>query len=197
MEKTICIFNEQRSGELICTDFVYETSNIQESAVHHESYVLGVVEKSEGVLMIEGKEHPLVPGDVFFIPENIPYRLRFFGEIAYYYIVFYGRRVSELLSRVSPSHTAAVFGAREEYKDYDYAILNDNEFITFKYFDKIQNDNSAFWDKNRKNWLHILSDDYQENYNRTSVYPEIAEKMNGILKSIQNGINENRRGIIE
>ena len=87
--------------------------------------------------------------------------------------------------------------AREEYKDYDYTILNDNEFITFKYFDKIQNDNSAFWDKNRKNWLHILSDDYQENYNRTVVYPTISAEMNEKLSEIQKGLAENRRGIIE
>ena len=38
---------------------------------------------------------------------------------------------------------------RDEYKDYTYPILTENEHITFKYFDKLQNDNSAFWDKNR------------------------------------------------
>ena len=85
----------------------------------------------------------------------------------------------------------------EEYADYDYEILTDNKYITFKYFDKIQNDNSAFWDKNRKNWLHILTDDYQENYNRTTVFPTISEKMGELLKSIQNGFAENRRGITE
>ena len=86
---------------------------------------------------------------------------------------------------------------RDEYKDYAYPILTNNEYITFKYFDKIQNDNSAFWDKNRKNWLHILSDDYQENYNRTVVYPTISDEMHEKLDSIQKGITENRRGIIE
>ncbi len=86
---------------------------------------------------------------------------------------------------------------REEYKDYTYPVLTENENITFKYFDKIQNDNSAFWDKNRKNWLHILSDDYQENYNRTTVYPTISAEMNEKLSEIQKGIAENRRGIIE
>ncbi len=84
-----------------------------------------------------------------------------------------------------------------EYVDYDYEILTDNEYITFKYFDKIQNDNSAFWDKNRKNWLHILTDDYQENYNRTPVFPTISDEMGETLKGIQNGFAENRRGIIE
>lgn len=94
-------------------------------------------------------------------------------------------------------YTVTADSVKEKYPDYNYAVLNDNENITFKYFDKIQNDNSAFWDKNRKNWLHILSDDYQENYNRTSVYPEISDEMNEVLKGVQNKLKENRRGIIE
>ena len=85
---------------------------------------------------------------------------------------------------------------KDMYPDYDYAVL-DNEYITLKYFDKAPNDNSAFFDKSRKNWLHILTDDYQENYNRTVVYPEVSAKMNEELKGIQKSFKENRRGIIE
>ncbi len=82
------------------------------------------------------------------------------------------------------------------YPDYTYDVLN-NDYITFKYFEKIQNDNSAFWDKNRKNWLHILTDDYAENYNRTPVYPEISEQYKAKMHEIMDGFKENRRGIIE
>ncbi len=82
------------------------------------------------------------------------------------------------------------------YPDYTYDVL-DNEYITFKYFEKIQNDNSAFWDKNRKNWLHILTDDYAENYNRTPVYPEISEQYKTKMHEIMDSFKENRRGIIE
>ena len=85
---------------------------------------------------------------------------------------------------------------KDMYPDYDYAVL-DNEYITLKYFDKAPNDNSAFFDKSRKNWLHILTDDYQENYNRTTVYPEVSAKMNEELKGIQNAFKDNRRGIIK
>ena len=94
-------------------------------------------------------------------------------------------------------YTVSTESVKEKYKDYDYPVLNDNKYITFKYFDKIQNDNSAFWDKNRKNWLHILTDDYQENYNRTPVYPEISDEMNEVLKGVQNDFAANRRGIIK
>lgn len=85
---------------------------------------------------------------------------------------------------------------KDMYPDYTYDVLN-NEYLTFKYFDKAPNDNSAFFDKTRKNWLHIMTDDYQENYNRTKVYPEIAEKMNEELQGIQKNFKENRRGIIK
>ena len=87
--------------------------------------------------------------------------------------------------------------AREEYKNYGYGVLKNNEYITFKYFKNIQNDNSAFFDKFRKNWLHILTDDAGENYNRTPVYPEIASEMNAMLDEIQSAFKANPRGVTE
>lgn len=86
---------------------------------------------------------------------------------------------------------------RDEYKDYDYPVLNDNKYVTFKYFDRVQNDNSAFFDKYRKNWLHILTDDVGENYNRSTVYPTIADEMHKKLDEVQKNFKENRRGIIK
>ncbi len=93
-------------------------------------------------------------------------------------------------------YTVESQSVKDMYPDYDYEILN-SEYLTLKYFDKAPNDNSAFFDKSRKNWLHILTDDYQENYNRTVVYPEISAKMNEELKAIQKDFADNRRGIIE
>lgn len=86
--------------------------------------------------------------------------------------------------------------ARDEYKDYDFDVLKNNDYITFKYFKNIQNDNSAFFDKFRKNWLHILTDDEGENYNRTPVYPEISAEMKAQLEEIQADFKANPRGII-
>lgn len=94
-------------------------------------------------------------------------------------------------------YTVSTESVLEQYPDYDYDVLTNNEYITFKYFDKIQNDNSAFFDKYRKNWLHILTDDHGENYNRTPVYPEIADEFHERLDEIQNDFKENRRGIIK
>ncbi len=93
-------------------------------------------------------------------------------------------------------YTVPVSEVKEKYPDYKFGVLENNDYITFKYFEKIQNDNSAFWDKNRKNWLHILTDDYGENYNRTSVYPEISAQFKEKLHEITKNFKDNRRGII-
>ncbi len=85
--------------------------------------------------------------------------------------------------------------SREEYKDYKYPVLTENEYITFKYFRKMQNDNPAFFDKTRKNWLFVLTDDKGENYNRTSTYPTIAEELNQKMTDVMNDFKANRRGI--
>ena len=84
---------------------------------------------------------------------------------------------------------------RAQYPDYNYPVLFDNENLTFKYYDRIQNDNSAFFNMYRKNWLHILTDDVGENYNRTRVYPEIADEYHERLDEIQKDFKTNRRGI--
>lgn len=85
----------------------------------------------------------------------------------------------------------------DKYADYDYDVLTENETLTFKYFQNIQNDNSAFFDKFRKNWLHILNDDKGENYNRSSVYPTIASEMSDKMDEITEEFRTNRRGVIK
>ncbi len=87
--------------------------------------------------------------------------------------------------------------AREEYKDYTYPVLTENKYVTFKYFQKMQNDNPAFFDKTRKNWLFILNDDAGENYKRTDTYPTIAEELNEKMNEVMKDFKSNRRGIID
>ena len=87
--------------------------------------------------------------------------------------------------------------SQEEYRDYEYPVLTDNDYVTFKYFRKMQNDNPAFFDKNRKNWLHILTDDAGENYNRSKVFPTVADEMNGEIDNWTKKFKENRRGVNE
>ncbi|MGN0526298.1 MAG: sulfatase-like hydrolase/transferase [Acutalibacteraceae bacterium] len=101
----------------------------------------------------------------------------------------------EKIKSIQYTMTTAEVLSREEYKDYEYPILTENEYITFKYFRKMQNDNPAFFDKTRKNWLYVLSDDKGENYNRTSTYPTIAEELNEKMTEVTENFKSNRRGI--
>ena len=75
--------------------------------------------------------------------------------------------------------------------------MKNNDYVTFKYFRNMQNDNPAFFDKKRKNWLHILTDDTSESYNRTNVYPTVAEQMNNRIDEVMQEFKANRRGIVE
>ena len=101
----------------------------------------------------------------------------------------------EKLKAIQYTMTTGEILGREEYKDYKYPVLTENDYITFKYFRKMQNDNPAFFDKTRKNWLYVLTDDKGENYNRTSTYPTIAEELNQKMTDVMNDFKANRRGI--
>ena len=109
------------------------------------------------------------------------------------YPILYMKR--EKLKAIQYTVSTKEILSREEYKNYDYDVLTENEYIDFKYFQRIQNDNSAFFDKFRKNWLHILSDDAGENYNRTPVYPTVSAEMSDKMDSIMKDFKINRRGI--
>lgn len=103
----------------------------------------------------------------------------------------------EKIKAIQYSVPTAELLSSEEYADYDYEILKNNNYVTFKYFRSMQNDNPAFFDKTRKNWLHILTDDTSESYNRTNVYPTIAEQMNNRIDEVMQEFKANRRGIVE
>lgn len=110
------------------------------------------------------------------------------------YPILYMKR--EKLKAIQYTVPTSEILSREKYKNYNYDVLKNNEYIDFKYFQRIQNDNSAFFDKYRKNWLHILSDDAGENYNRTPVYPMVSEEMSSKMDSIMSDFKINRRGMV-
>ncbi len=103
----------------------------------------------------------------------------------------------EKIKAIQYSVPTAELLSNEEYADYDYEILKNNDYVTFKYFRSMQNDNPAFFDKKRKNWLHILTDDTSESYNRTNVYPTVAERMDNRIDEVMQEFKANRRGIVE
>lgn len=66
----------------------------------------------------------------------------------------------------------------------------------FKYYDRVQTENSAFIDQYYKNYLFNLDEDPIEGYNVSMWYPEVAEQLNAQLKAFRKEMKTNRRGIL-
>jgi arylsulfatase A-like enzyme len=101
----------------------------------------------------------------------------------------------ENIKAVQYAIDVAIIKNYPESKNYTYDVLQDNDYMQFKYFRRIENDNPAFFNLIRKNWLIGLTDDEGENYNRATVYPSIAEEMNIVMTEWTNKFKNNRRGI--
>ncbi len=76
-----------------------------------------------------------------------------------------------------------------------YDFIKDNDVLVWKYFKSMQNDNPAFFDKVRKNWLICLSDDKSESYQRAGIFPLISSELKNTMSSWQKKFQQNRRGV--
>ncbi|MGI6746031.1 MAG: sulfatase-like hydrolase/transferase [Acutalibacteraceae bacterium] len=76
-------------------------------------------------------------------------------------------------------------------------VINNHEYVSFKYFKNVQNDNPVFFNLRRKDWLILLTDDKGESYNRKNVYPMVAQEMDERLQQVMNDFKDSRRGIID
>lgn len=74
-------------------------------------------------------------------------------------------------------------------------LIKDNDYLTFKYFRSMANDNPAFFDKTRKNWLICLTDDPSESYQRAQVFPDIARNLDSSISEWTTRFKSNRRGV--
>ncbi len=82
---------------------------------------------------------------------------------------------------------------QEMAEEYDF--IQSQSYTVWKYFKQMQNDNPAFPDKSRKNWLICLSDDWGENYQRADMFPLIAKDLNNTMSQWEKKFSQNRRGI--
>ena len=97
--KNICRISNIRSGDLICTEFVYETEIMKTERSLNNSYLVGFICSGDGRFYSGKKEYSLKRGSVFFVPKNGEYRLDFNENCTYFYISFFGRRGDEIVDR--------------------------------------------------------------------------------------------------
>ena len=69
------------------------------------------------------------------------------------------------------------------------------EYYDFKYYDRVQTENSAFIDQYYVNYLFNLDADPIEGYNVSMVYPEVAAKLSSVLEDFRAEMKSDRRGI--
>ena len=77
----------------------------------------------------------------------------------------------------------------------NYDFIRDNDILVWKYFRSMQNDNPAFFNLTRKNWLICLSDDESESYQRADIFPAIAAELKAVTLEWQSKLAKNRRGV--
>lgn len=81
------------------------------------------------------------------------------------------------------------------FSDFDSYNFDPNSFAKVKFLPYGANDNPAFFNLKRKDYLFLTSKDRSESYNVYSVYPSLAEKMRGEIQDITKSFKQNRRGI--
>ena len=117
VSNNICKISYVRSSDLICTNFVYEETDIQSNTTLTDKYILGFVVEGKGELDQDGKIHAISKGDAFFVRKNLPFRIKREERLTYFYISFYGRRADELVERFGLSEHFCVFGLLESHSE--------------------------------------------------------------------------------
>lgn len=68
-------------------------------------------------------------------------------------------------------------------------------YSTWKYFGSAPNDNPAFFNLTRKDWLICLTDDPSESYNRADTFAPISGELKALKDEVAHSFKDNRRGV--
>lgn len=109
INRNICKFNTNRSSDLVCENFIYETNKTQSEPVKTENHVMNIVIKGEGTLRVKDKEFFITEGTVFFLLRNETFTVTSEADLEYSYISFSGRRADEYILRLGIDETSRLF----------------------------------------------------------------------------------------
>lgn len=112
--QSICKFSEVHSSDLICTNFIYEVTDVQSRELIAEYNIVGLVAEGVGVFTNGEERLPVGVGSVFFVKKGSTFKIAFDGECKYFYVSFHGRRAGELMERASFFGSAGVFDLNAE-----------------------------------------------------------------------------------
>jgi len=107
--ENICKFNLHRSSDLICENFIFETSSVQEVPETAASHGIYLVTEGSGIFCCDEYRFPIETGTLFFRLEGSTCAVESIDNLKYCYIHFRGRRGDEYLQRIGISRERCVF----------------------------------------------------------------------------------------
>ncbi len=115
MEKyNICKFNLNRSSDLICENFIYETEKNPREPRLSLYNTVNLVVKGNGVALCDWESFPIKEGCLFFVMKGERFSVSSDGELEYMYISFHGRRAGEYFERLGISAQNRIFPGHGE-----------------------------------------------------------------------------------
>ena len=109
MRDSVCKFNESIANAVNCTQFIYETSNIQSSSTKAATHFLGIILKGSGYITLDGSTQNVYSGDVYVIKKGCVFSIKLEEDMAYSYIAFSGFHADELMERIGAWKNSRVF----------------------------------------------------------------------------------------
>ena len=114
MTDNVCKFSLNRSSDLICENFIYETGIGRSNPARATSHYVGLVSSGEGKLDVGGFISDISAGTLFFIPSGIDFSIKPTRALKYFYVCFHGRRADELIERFLINEANCVFDGYTE-----------------------------------------------------------------------------------
>lgn len=105
----ICKFNFNCSSDLLCKNFVYETSAVQASPQRARLNGIHLVVEGTGTFVCGERRYDISSGTLFFVPEGERFSIVSQEDLKYFYIQFHGRRGEEYMLRLGICASSCVF----------------------------------------------------------------------------------------
>ncbi len=112
--ETICRFNFNRSSDLVCSNFVYETGKIGTISRPAKTHMAILVSRGSGEAVTGAARFPVGVGTLFFVLQGESYAVFGTEDLAYLYVSFEGRRARELTDRARIGGAARAFADRSD-----------------------------------------------------------------------------------
>lgn len=118
MTDPICKFSDSKANAINCSQFIYETTDVQSRPIHASQHHAGLIIKGEAMLTVNGEEHTLSEGDVYFIKKGSVFSVKRNTDTEYLYISFGGWHADDLMARMNLSSQRCTFSVTADIRRF-------------------------------------------------------------------------------